>query len=115
MILVEKDFVDLENLVVHFKSEYHTLFFRRIRNTRRIICYYWWWFSDARYATYATRISNATWHANEVFSFENGVPVEVNFDPNVIHKPVPITLKLNITMDIVLSGGKVPIEIKRWF
>jgi DnaJ family protein A protein 2 len=47
--------------------------------------------------------------------FENGVPVEVNFDPNVIHKPVPITMKLNITMDIVLSGGKVPIEIKRWF
>tara|TARA_Y100000816_G_scaffold292623_1_gene289218 strand:- start:6459 stop:7448 length:990 start_codon:yes stop_codon:yes gene_type:complete len=46
--------------------------------------------------------------------FQNGVPVEVNFDPNVLHKPTAITSHLKIGMDIVLTGGKVPFEIERW-
>jgi DnaJ family protein A protein 2 len=40
--------------------------------------------------------------------FRNGVPV------NMQEKPAPIIKTLIINMEIVLNGGKLPIEIERW-
>lgn len=42
--------------------------------------------------------------------FRNGVPVNIN----QISKPEPIVKTLQITMETVLNGDKVPLEIERW-
>jgi DnaJ family protein A protein 2 len=42
--------------------------------------------------------------------FRNGVPVDIN----QIEKPAAIVKTIQITMETVLNGGKIPIEIERW-
>uniref|UniRef100_A0A6C0D8A5 J domain-containing protein n=1 Tax=viral metagenome TaxID=1070528 RepID=A0A6C0D8A5_9ZZZZ len=42
--------------------------------------------------------------------FRNGVPVDIN----QIEKPATIVKTIQITMETVLNGGKIPIEIERW-
>jgi DnaJ family protein A protein 2 len=42
--------------------------------------------------------------------FRNGVPVNMN----QIEKPPAIVKTVQITMETVLNGGKIPIEIERW-
>lgn len=42
--------------------------------------------------------------------FRNGVPVNMN----QISKPEPIVKTLQLNMETVLNGGKVPVEIERW-
>jgi len=43
--------------------------------------------------------------------FHNGVPVNIH---QGIQKPPPITKSIVITMEQVLNGGKIPVEIERW-
>ena len=43
--------------------------------------------------------------------FHNGIPVNMNMGSN---KPTAITKRLEIDIDIVLTGGKVPVEYERW-
>ena len=43
--------------------------------------------------------------------FHNGVPVNMNMGPS---KPTSITKRVQIDIDLVLVGGKVPIEYDRW-
>jgi DnaJ-class molecular chaperone len=40
--------------------------------------------------------------------FRNGVPV------NIIQKPTPIVKNISVTMDQVLTGTNLPVEIERW-
>ncbi len=40
--------------------------------------------------------------------FRNGVPV------NIMQKPAPIVKNISITMDQVLTGTNIPVEIERW-
>jgi DnaJ-class molecular chaperone len=42
--------------------------------------------------------------------FRNGVPVNMN----QVEKPPAIVKTVQITMETVLNGGKIPIEIERW-
>ena len=42
--------------------------------------------------------------------FHNGVPMNMN----VSSKPTPITKRIQIEIDLVLVGGKVPVEYERW-
>jgi len=42
--------------------------------------------------------------------FRNGVPVDIN----QIEKPAAIVKTIQINMETVLNGGKIPIEIERW-
>jgi DnaJ-class molecular chaperone len=52
--------------------------------------------------------------ANVKFTtFSNGVPVNMDFKMGE-NKPTAITKKIQIEMDIVLNGGKIPIEYERW-
>ena len=43
--------------------------------------------------------------------FKNGVPVNMM---NQIEKPPPIVKTIQINMEMVLNGGKFPVEIERW-
>jgi DnaJ homolog subfamily A member 2 len=43
--------------------------------------------------------------------FHNGVPVNMNMGST---KPTAITKRLEIDIDLVLIGGKVPVEYERW-
>ena len=43
--------------------------------------------------------------------FRNGVPVNM---PQQIEKPTPIIKTITISMEMVLNGGKIPIEIEKW-
>lgn len=43
--------------------------------------------------------------------FRNGVPVNMN---QALEKPTPIVKTLHITMETVLTGAKMPVEIERW-
>jgi DnaJ-class molecular chaperone len=43
--------------------------------------------------------------------FRNGVPVNM---AQQFEKPAPIIKTINITMETVLYGGKLPLEIERW-
>lgn len=43
--------------------------------------------------------------------FKNGVPINLN---QSFQKPIPIVKTINITMDQVLSGATLPIDIERW-
>ena len=43
--------------------------------------------------------------------FHNGIPVNIN---QAMQKPPPIIKTLIISMEQVLNGGKVPVEIERW-
>jgi len=40
--------------------------------------------------------------------FRNGVPV------NIMQKPAPIVKNIEVTMDQVLTGTNIPVEIERW-
>lgn len=53
--------------------------------------------------------------------FHNGIPVNVGMDGlsgntfmNQLNKPTPIMKNITITMDQVLTGATIPIEIERW-
>jgi DnaJ family protein A protein 2 len=43
--------------------------------------------------------------------FHNGVPVNMDMGPS---KPTSITKRIQIDIDLVLVGGKVPVEYDRW-
>ena len=43
--------------------------------------------------------------------FRNGVPV--NMTPQM-EKPAPIIKNITISMEVVLNGGKIPVEIEKW-
>lgn len=43
--------------------------------------------------------------------FRNGVPVNIQ---QQLQKPTPIIQTINITIEQVLNGGSIPIEIERW-
>ena len=43
--------------------------------------------------------------------FRNGVPVNMN---QALEKPPPIIKTIHITMETVLTGAKMPVEIERW-
>ena len=43
--------------------------------------------------------------------FRNGVPV--NITPQM-EKPAPINKTITISMEVVLNGGKIPVEIEKW-
>ena len=43
--------------------------------------------------------------------FRNGVPVNM---PQQMEKPTPIIKTITISMEMVLNGGKIPIEIEKW-
>ena len=42
--------------------------------------------------------------------FRNGVPVNMN----QMEKPAPIVKTVQINMETVLTGGKIPVDIERW-
>ena len=47
-----------------------------------------------------------------VHVFRNGIDLSSAFQMR--QKPVPVQINLNINMEMVLNGGKVPVEIERW-
>jgi len=52
-----------------------------------------------------------------VHMFRNGVPINVNMNPNFagnIQKPSPIIKNLEVTMEQVMNGANLPVEIERW-
>ena len=48
-------------------------------------------------------------HGPNIKIFRNGVPVNMSLE-----KPTPIIKTIVINMEIVLNGGKIPVEIERW-
>ena len=46
-----------------------------------------------------------------VHVFRNGVPININ---NAMNKPTPIIKTISISMEQVMSGANVPVEIERW-
>ena len=50
-------------------------------------------------------------HSGAKFHVFNGGPIGFN---QAIQKPVPIIKTITITIEYVLSGGSVPLEIERW-
>lgn len=52
-----------------------------------------------------------------VHMFRNGVPINMNINPNFagnLQKPSPIIKNLEVTMEQVMNGGNLPVEIERW-
>jgi DnaJ-class molecular chaperone len=52
-----------------------------------------------------------------VHMFRNGVPINMNVNPNFagnLQKPSPIIKTLEVTMEQVMNGGNLPVEIERW-
>lgn len=52
-----------------------------------------------------------------IHMFRNGVPVNMNMGPNFsanLQKPSPIIKNLEVTMEQVMNGANLPIEIERW-
>ena len=45
--------------------------------------------------------------------FHGGVPVNM-FNNNVQRKPTPIVKTVNVTMEQVMNGANIPVEIERW-
>lgn len=52
-----------------------------------------------------------------IHMFRNGVPINMNMGPNFsanLQKPSPIIKNLEVTMEQVMNGANLPIEIERW-
>lgn len=43
--------------------------------------------------------------------FRNGVPININ---NAMQKPIPIIKTITISMEQVMNGANIPVEIERW-
>ena len=53
--------------------------------------------------------------ANVKFTmFQNGVPVNTEVNMGQYNKPTAITKRIQIDIDVVLVGGKIPVEFERW-
>jgi len=54
----------------------------------------------------------------KIHMFNNGMPVHMNMGPpnftNNMNKPTPIVKKLEISMEQVMTGANLPVEIERW-
>lgn len=53
----------------------------------------------------------------KIHMFNNGMPVHMNMGPNFannMQKPTPIVKTLEINMEQVMNGAKLPVEIERW-
>ena len=53
----------------------------------------------------------------KIHMFNNGMPVHMNMGPNFannMQKPTPIVKTLEISMEQVMTGANLPVEIERW-
>jgi DnaJ-class molecular chaperone len=53
----------------------------------------------------------------KIHMFNNGMPIHMNMGPNFannMQKPTPIIKTLEISMEQVMTGANLPVEIERW-
>ena len=51
---------------------------------------------------------------SELFNIINGMSGNMHGMPSPIHRPPPVAHNIHIGMDMVLSGGTIPVRIERW-